>query len=127
MNAEGFAAFAILEDAGSASLNVWVRRSLRGLTLDGDPPDFTIKGVNAKRVALAMLRRCPAKVFPDKKSARLVVAVKVRRSTCDALKLLSAAGHITAAEAKIMMENPAPRLVIKRLGKLLESEGLPGQ
>jgi hypothetical protein len=109
--------FVILEDAGSASLNVWIRRSLRGLTFDGDPQDFTIKGVNAKRVALAMLRRYPAKVFPGG-SARLMVAVKVRRSTCDALKLLSTAGHITAAEAGGMMENPAPRLVIRRLSKM---------
>jgi hypothetical protein len=76
--------------------------------------------VNAKRVALAMLRRYPAKVFPSQKSARLLVAVKVRRSTCDALKLLSMAGHLTAGEAGRMMENPAPRLLIKRLSQILE-------
>jgi hypothetical protein len=108
----------ILEDAGSTSLNVWVRRSLRSLRLE-EPPDFTIKGVNAKKVALAMLKRYPAKVFPCEKSSRLLVAVKVRRSTCDALKLLSMAEHVTSAEAKRMMENPAPRLVIRRLGRML--------
>jgi hypothetical protein len=113
-----FVTFVVLEDAGSASLNVWIRRSLRGLTFDGSPPDFTIKGVNAKRVALAMLRRYPAKVFLGQKSARLMVAVKVRRSTCDALKLLSMAENITSAEARRMMENPAPRLVIRRLSKM---------
>ena len=112
--------FVILEDAGSASLNVWIRGSLRGLTFDGNPADFTIKGVNAKRVALAMLRRYPAKVFLDQKSARLMVAVKVRRSTCDGLKLLSMAENITAAEARRMMENPAPRLLIRRLSKILK-------
>jgi hypothetical protein len=116
---EVFVTFVVLEDAGSASLNVWIRRSLRCLTFDGSPPDFTIKGVNAKRVALAMLRRYPAKVFPGQRSARLMVAVKVRRLTCDALKLLSTAENITAAEAKRMMGNPAPRLVIKRLSKML--------
>jgi hypothetical protein len=113
-----FVTFVILEDAGRASLNVWIRRSLRGLTFDGSPPDFTIEGVNAKRVALAMLRRYPAKVLLGQRSARLMVAVKVRRSTCDALKLLSTAENITAAEAKRMMENPAPRLVIRRLSKM---------
>jgi hypothetical protein len=115
-----FVRFVILEDAGNASLNVWLRRPLRGLMLEEDPPDFTIKGVNAKRGALAMMRRYPAKVFPGQKSARLRIAVKVRRSTCDALKLLSTAEHITAAEAKRMMENPAPRLLIRRLNKILK-------
>jgi hypothetical protein len=115
-----FVTFVILEDAGSASLNVWIRRSLRGLTFDGNPPDFTIKGANAKRVALAMLRRYLAKVFLGQKSARLMVAVKVRRSTCDALKLLSRAENITSAEAERMMENPAPRLLIRRLSKILK-------
>jgi hypothetical protein len=67
-----------------------------------------------------MLKRYPAKVFPGQKSARLLVAVKVRRSTCDALKLLSMAGHIMAAEAGRMMENPAPRLLIRRLSKILK-------
>lgn len=115
-----FVTFVILEDAGGASLNVWMGRSLRGLTFDEHPPDLAIKGVNAKRVALAMLRRYQAKVFPGGKSARLMAAVKVRRSTCDALRLLSAAGHITAAEARRMMDNPAPRLIIRRLSKILK-------
>ena len=113
-----FVTFVVLEDAGGASLNVWIRRSLRSLTFDEHPPDFAIKGVNAKRVALAMLRRYPAKVFPGGRPARFMVAVKVRCSTCDALRLLSTAGHITAAEARRMMENPAPRLIIRRLSKI---------
>jgi len=71
-----FVTFAVLENAGRASLNVWIRRSLRCLTFDGSPPDFTIKGVNAKRVALAMLRRYPAKVLLGRRSARLMVVVK---------------------------------------------------
>jgi hypothetical protein len=117
-----FVTFAILEEAGNTSLNIWIRKSLRSLKLEGNPPDFTIGSLNAKRVAVAMLKRYPAKVFPgeSQKSTRLLVAVKVRRSTCDALKLLSVAGRITASEARRMMENPAPRLLIRRLSKLLE-------
>jgi len=113
--------FVILEDAGSTSLNIWIRRSLRSLRFDGNYPDFTIESVNAKRVALAMLKRYPAKVFlgGGRRSARLMVAVKVQRSTCNALKLLSAAGRITAAEAGRLMENPAPRFIIRRLRQTL--------
>lgn len=95
-----FSTFVVLEEAGSASLNVWVGRSLRSLKFDGNHPDFTIGSVNAKMVALAMLKRYP-EVFHGggRRSARLMVAVKVRRSTCEALKLLSTSGRITAAEA----------------------------
>ncbi|MGB9672345.1 MAG: hypothetical protein ACPLZY_04285, partial [Candidatus Norongarragalinales archaeon] len=97
--------FVVSEETGGASLNVWIGRSLRSLKFDGNHPDFTIGSVNAKMVALAMLKRYPAKVFHGggRRSARLMVVVKVRRSTCEALKLLSVAGRITAARAYVFI------------------------
>ena len=54
--------FAIIEDDGGISLKVWLRKSLRNLNPNEDA-DFRIKGLNAKKVALAMLRKYPAKVL----------------------------------------------------------------
>lgn len=109
--------FAILEDDGSTCLKVWVGKSLRSVNINVNAPDIRVENSNAKKVALAMLRRYPAKVLyiEHQRGARLLVAVKVRKSTCKALKVLSIAEGITAKEAKEMMENPAPRLILKIL------------
>ena len=82
-------AFAIIEDDGGTCLN---------LNLDEEAADFRIEGLNAKRVALAMLRKYPAKVLyvESGRRVRLIAAVKARKSACKVLEMLSKVERITA-------------------------------
>jgi hypothetical protein len=109
--------FAILEDDGSTCLKVWIVKSPRRVTININASDIRIENSKAKKVALAMLTRYPAKVLyiEHRRGARLLVAVKVRKSTCKALEVLSRAEGITAKKAKEMIENPASRLILKLL------------
>ena len=106
---------AIIEDDGGTHLKVWVRRSPRNF--NEDAPDFKIKGLNAKMVALAMLKRYPAKILyvKSRRRVKLLAAVKARKSTCKALEMLSKADRITKKQAQRMMENPAPTFILKHL------------
>lgn len=113
----------ILEDAGNR-LKVWVRKSLRNLEISLDSPDLTISLSNAKKVALAMLKPYRAKVVAveDGRAAHLLVAVKVRKSTLMALKVLSTAERITGREAVKLLEKPTPRTILKAVSGHLETQ-----
>jgi hypothetical protein len=110
-----FSMFMVLEDAGGARLKVWMRKSLRNLRIDVETPEFEIKCLNAKRVALVMLRRYPARfvVAEEGKAVHLLVAVKVNASAYRALKALSGVEHMTRRGAAKLMEKPVPRIILR--------------
>lgn len=110
---------ALIEDS-RRGLKVWIRRSIRKLEINHDFPDLAIGSANAKKVALAMLRHYPAKVLANERGSKtsLIVAVKVRASTIEALKALTRAERITSAKVKELLEKPTPRNVLKNLSIL---------
>jgi hypothetical protein len=109
----------ILDDAGTyASLSVCLRRSLEGLSLPSKP-DLAIRNVNAKRIALAVLKRCQARIFPVEspggKGVFLLVAVEVSNVECEAVRSLVRAKKITKHDVRKMLENTSPEHVLKYL------------
>jgi len=106
----------ILED-DRKSLKIWVRKSLRNLHINLHAPDILISFSNAKKIALAMLKRYPAKVvaFEEARTARLLVAVKVRGSALRALRALSTSEPLKGRKAAELLEKPTPRNILKAL------------
>jgi len=110
--------FAILDDAGRyISLNIWFRRSLKEFQLS--KPELTVQGVNMKRVALAILQRHPARIFPvesqGKRGIWLFIAVKVSEIECEAIRALGKTAKMTHGDAEKLIANPLPKHVLNHL------------
>jgi hypothetical protein len=110
---------AIIDDAGTyASLFVCLRRSLEEFTLPSKP-DLAIRSANAKKVALAILKRRQARIFPVEspggRGVFLLVAVEVSDVECEAVRALMRAEKITRQNVREMLENTSPEHVLKYL------------
>jgi len=106
----------ILEDDGNR-LKLWVRKSLRNLHINLDAPDIIISFSKVKKIALAMLKPCPAKVvaFEEGRTIHLLVAVKVRESVLKALRALSTSKPLRGRKAAELLKKPTPRNILKAL------------